>query len=100
MEQLPELRSTAPARLEVIEHQPRQVERCGQKQQGKYPDDERSSVQYGSSVRALVVKLSVGHKMPLEQIGVLFQDSFGYELNSETMEKAMAGFKPADSWPV
>ncbi len=76
-------------RLEVTEHRLGQVECCGQKQQGEYPDDGRSSVQYGSGVRALVVKLSVDHKMPLEQIGVLFKDLFGYELNSETVEKAL-----------
>ncbi len=76
-------------RLEVTEHRLGQVECCGQKQQGEYPDDGRSSVQYGSGVRALVVKLSVDHKMPLEQIGVLFKDLFGYERNSETVEKAL-----------
>jgi transposase len=40
-------------------------------------------------VRALVVKLSVDHKLPLEQICCLFGDLYGYELNSETVEKAL-----------
>jgi transposase len=43
-----------------------------------------ASVQYGPGVRALVTKLSVDHKMPLEQISCLFTDLYGYELNSET----------------
>jgi transposase len=76
-------------RLAVTEHRLGQVECCGQKQRGEYPDDVRSSVQYGPGVRALVVKLSVDHKMPLEQISLLFQDLFGYELNSETVERAL-----------
>lgn len=32
---------------------------------------------------------SVDHKMPLEQICCLFQDLFGYELNTETVEQAL-----------
>jgi hypothetical protein len=40
-------------------------------------------------VRALVTQLSVDHKMPLEQICRLFEDLFGYALNSETVETAL-----------
>ncbi len=76
-------------RLEVTEHRLGCIECCGQKQYGEYPADVRSPVQYGPGVQALVVKLSVDHKMPLEQIGVLFSDLYGYELNSETVEKAL-----------
>jgi len=77
------------ARLEVTEHQLGCIACCGQKQCGEYPADVRSAVQYGSAVRALVVKLSVDHRMPLEQIGCLFSDLYGYELNSETVERAL-----------
>ncbi len=76
-------------KLEVTEHRLGQIECCGQKQQGEYPGDVRSNVQYGPGVQALVVKLSVDHKMPLEQIGCLFSDLYGYELNSETVERAL-----------
>jgi transposase len=76
-------------KLEVTEHQLGCIECCGQKQHGEYPADVRSNVQYGPAVRALVVKLSVDHRMPLEQIGCLFSDLYGYELNSETVEKAL-----------
>jgi transposase len=37
-------------RLEVTEHRLGQVECCGQKQRGEYPDDVRSRVQYGPGV--------------------------------------------------
>lgn len=73
----------------MTEHRLGCIECCGQKQQGQYPEEVRSNVQYGPGVQALVVKLSVDHKMPLEQIGVLFSDLYGYELNSETVEKAL-----------
>nr|BAL56953.1 transposase [uncultured Chloroflexota bacterium] len=76
-------------KLEVTEHQLGCIECCGQKQYGEYPAEVRSNVQYGPAVRALVVKLSVDHKMPLEQISGLFSDLYGYELNSETVEKAL-----------
>lgn len=46
-------------------------------------------MQYGAGVYALIVKLSVEHKLPLEQICTLFSDLYGYELNTETVEKAL-----------
>ncbi len=76
-------------RLEVTEHQLGQIECCGRVQRGEYPPYVTANVQYGPGVRALVTKLSVNHKMPLEQICCLFQDLFGYELNTETVEQAL-----------
>jgi transposase len=76
-------------KLEVIEHHLCAVACCGQAQSGVYPAHVKSSVQYGPGVRALVTKLSVDHKMPLEQISTLFEDMYGYDLNSETIEKAL-----------
>ncbi|MEW6296092.1 MAG: IS66 family transposase [Candidatus Diapherotrites archaeon] len=80
---LPELK------LAVTEHRRGQVECCGQKQSGEYPEYVDASVQYGPGVQALVTKLSVEHKMPLEQISSLFADLYGYELNSETVETTL-----------
>ncbi|MFN3308344.1 MAG: DUF6444 domain-containing protein, partial [Anaerolineales bacterium] len=76
-------------KLEVTEHRLGEVECCGRVQQGEYPAYVTSSVQYGPGVRALVTKLSVDHKMPLEQISRLFTDLYGYELNTETVETAL-----------
>jgi transposase len=76
-------------KLEVTEHWLGQVECCGQAQRGKYPAYVSASVQYGPGVRAWVTKLSVDHKMPLEQICQLFTDMYGYALNSETVEGAL-----------
>jgi transposase len=76
-------------KLEVTEHQLGLVECCGQSQRGEYPAYVSASVQYGPGVRAWVTKLSVDHKMPLEQICQLFTDLYGYALNSETVEGAL-----------
>jgi len=76
-------------KLEIIEHCLGQIECCGQVQRGEYPGYVTASVQYGPGVRALVTKLSVDHKMPLEQISCLFTDLYGYELNSGTIENAL-----------
>jgi len=76
-------------KLEVTEHRLGQIECCGQSQRGEYPAYATSAVQYGPGVRAFVTKLSVDHKMPLEQISRLFTDLYGYELNSETVETAL-----------
>lgn len=76
-------------KLEVTQHQLGEIECCGERQRGKYPENVTSSVQYGPGVKALVTKLSVDHRMPLEQISRLFVDMYGYELNDETVETAL-----------
>ena len=76
-------------KLEVTEHQIGEIECCGCAQQGEYPPEIRASMQYGAEVRALLTKVSVKHKMPLEQSYCLFADLYGYELNSETVETAL-----------
>lgn len=70
-------------KLEVTERRLGQITCCGQPQCGTYPSEVSAPVQfvavrlYGPGVRALVTKLSVDHKMPLEQIGALFSDLYG-----------------------
>jgi len=76
-------------KLEVTEHRLGRVQCCGQLQCGEYPAYVTNNVQYGPGVRALVAKLSVDHKMPLEQISQFFTDVYGYELNSETVATAL-----------
>ena len=85
-------------RLEITEHQLGEITCCGIKQQGKYPEDVRATVQYGAGVQTLVTKLSVDHKMPLNQISQLFADLYGYDLNSTTIESTLKrGYKLAES---
>jgi transposase len=85
-------------RLEVTAHQIGEISCCGVKQKGKYPKAVRAPVQYGAGVQALVTKLSVDHKMPLNQISQLFTDLYDYELNSTTIETALKrGYSLAES---
>lgn len=76
-------------KLEVTEHRIGRIECCGVLHEGEYPADVTASVQYGSAVRALVVKLSVACRMPMEQISGLFEDVYGYSLNTATIEDAL-----------
>ena len=77
-------------KLEVSEHRLAQVKcSCGCVQTGRCPPQVSASVQYGCGGRALVTKLSVDHRMPLGQISRLFEDLYGYELNSTTIEQAL-----------
>lgn len=77
-------------KLEVTEHPLVQVTcACGCVSSGRSPSDVTASIQYGSGVRALVAKLSVDHRMPLGPISQLFEDLYGYERNSTTMEEAL-----------
>jgi transposase len=72
-------------RLEVTEHRLGQIECCGGMHCGTFPAEVTASVQYGPGVRALTTLLSVDHKLPLEQISQLFEDLYGYDLNSSTV---------------
>jgi len=76
-------------KLEITEHQIARVECCGLLQCGKYPATVNAAVQYGPGVKAFVSSLSVAHKMPLEQISQLFEDMYGYDLNSSTVLGAL-----------
>lgn len=76
-------------KLDVTEHRLAQVVCCGRVQRGDYPPHVTAVVQYGPGVRAWVTKLSVDHKMPLEQISQLFEDLYGYDLNTATVEDAL-----------
>lgn len=76
-------------KLEVTEHRIGQVECCGVAHCGEYPAEVTASVQYGAGVRSFVTQLSVDHKMPLEQISQLFEDLYGYSLNSATIEDSL-----------
>jgi transposase len=76
-------------RLEVTEHRIGQVACCGIWHCGEYPFEVKASVHYGPGVRALIVKLSVEHKMPLEQISQVFEDLYGYDLNSATITNTL-----------
>ena len=76
-------------RLDVTEHQIAQITCCQRVQKGRYPTDVKASVQYGAGVRALVTQLSVDHRLPLAQISRLFEDLYGYALNSTTIEETV-----------
>ena len=76
-------------RLEVTEHRIGPVECGGISHRGEYPVEVRASVHYGPGVRALLVKLSVEHQMPLEQLSQVFEDRYGYDLNSATIANTL-----------
>ena len=71
---------------EVTEHRLGRIFCCGRAHDGKYPADVAASVQYGGGARALIAKLSVGCGMPMERISGLFEDMYGYPLNTATVE--------------
>lgn len=76
-------------KLDVTEHRLAEVACCGRVQRGEYPPYVTAAVQYGPGVRAWVTQLSVEHKMPLAQISRLFEDTYGYDLNTATVEDAL-----------
>jgi transposase len=88
-------------KLEVTEHQLGQITCCGVAQRGDYPAGVNAAVQYGPGVRTLATLLSIDHKMPLEQISQLFEDLYGYDLNSgtvlDTLERGYAQAAPLEA---
>lgn len=76
--------------LEVTEHQKHGCicGSCGVWNEGVFPAEVTSSVQYGINVKAMVVLLNVFFKLPLNKIQTLFGDLYGYAINPSTIVKA------------
>jgi Family of unknown function (DUF6444) len=87
----------------VTGHRPGQLTCRGVAQRGDCPGGVNAAVQYGPGVRAPVTLLSTDHKMPSEQIGPLFEDLYGYDLNSgavlDTLERGYAHAAPLGGRP-
>lgn len=49
----------------------------------------RHQCRHGAGVRALIAKLSVDCRMPMEQISCLFGDIYGHPLNTATIEDVL-----------
>ena len=78
-----------PTRLEITEHQLGSVTCCGMRHKGKFPKDVLAPAQYGAGVKSLTTMLSVDYRMPLQKIKFLFEDLYGYAINSATLLKNM-----------
>lgn len=79
-------------KLDVTEHrcEIKECPACGEKVTAIFPEDVNAPVQYGPSFRGLLVYLKDGQLLPLDRIGKLCADLFGYEVNSATIESARA----------
>ncbi len=78
-------------KLEVTEHQKLACtcSKCGELNEGVFPEGVNARVQYGISVRALVVLLNIAFKLPLKKIQTLFGDLYGYAINDSTIINAV-----------
>ena len=74
-----------PQKLIVTEHRVGFIHCCGTEHKGEFPENVTNTTQYGNSVNALSVLLSVQYRLPLEQISQLFEDLYGYPINSSTI---------------
>ena len=74
-------------KLEVTEHVVLgcNCDRCGKYNQGAFPEGVNARLQYGSGVKALIVLLNVGFKLPVKKVQRLFTDLFGYAINAGTV---------------
>lgn len=78
-------------KLEVTEHQKLTCtcSKCGEINEGVFPDGVNAHVQYGTGIRALVVLLNIAFKLPLKKIRTLFGDLYGYAINDSTIINAV-----------
>ena len=77
-------------RLLSIEYQNRKAicPHCKKMQYSNFPANVNAPVQYGDGVKAFVVLLSVGYKIPFKKIRLLFADLFHYPINESTITTA------------
>jgi len=78
-------------KLDVTEHQKLSCicTDCGAVNEGVFPQGVNARVQYGTSVRALVVLLNVAFQLPLKKIRTLFSDLYSYKINESTIINAV-----------
>lgn len=76
-------------KLDVLEPRLGQRECCGTKPRGEDPVNVTASVPDGEKVKALITKLAIDHQMPLAQIRQWFEDIYGYQLKSTTIEETL-----------
>ena len=74
-----------PQKLIVTEHRVGSINCCGTEHKGDFPQEVINTTQYGSGVSALCVLLSVQYCLPLDKISQLFEDLYGYSINSSTI---------------
>lgn len=75
-------------KLEITEYQKLgcTCSKCATYVEGAFPQEVKAYVQYGTSVRALVVLLNIAFQMPLKKIRTLFNDLYGYAINESTIK--------------
>jgi transposase len=83
--------NTPPLKIIVTEYQAehKQCPHCGCHNRGKFPDDVQHPVQYGQSVKILMVYLSVFQLIPYERMCMLFSDVFGLSISKATIARAI-----------
>ena len=79
-----------PPKLEVTEHRGeiKECPDCGEKVAAPFPEGVVSPVQYGLRFRSLLVYLRDGQLLPLDRIGQLCADLYGYDVSAATVEAA------------
>jgi transposase len=77
-------------KLEVTEHrcEIKACPDCGEKITAPFPVDVVAPVQYGLRFQSLLVYLKDGQLLPLNRIGQLCADLYGYEVSAATIESA------------
>ena len=76
-----------PLQLVVAEHQSEEkcCPRCGVLNQGAFPADVNSVVQYGSELKGLMVYLMEGQLLPSQRVRELLQEVVGCEISEGTL---------------
>jgi transposase len=77
-------------KLEVTEHrcEIKDCPDCGERVTASFPADVVAPVQYGLRFQSLLVYLKDGQLLPLDRIGQLCADLYGYDVSAATIESA------------
>ncbi len=75
-----------PIKTKVTEHriEGKTCLRCGKFEEGKFPENVKSPVQYGNRIRALVAYFSHQHFVPVARVCEIFKDVFGAPISPGT----------------
>ena len=85
--ELSQVHELPPLALQVIEHQAevKYCQHCQTLSRGQFPSDVTNAVQYGSSLKGLMVYLMEAQLLPFERTCELLKDLFGCQISEGTL---------------
>ena len=93
-----------PLKIEVTEHrcEVKDCLNCGHESSAEFPKNVSSPTQYGPNIQVLSVYMSPYQFIPVDRLGIFYEDVFGHRISDGTIlrasKKCFASLKDFEIW--